>query len=171
MNILRISLILCFLSASGLYPDTSPFPVCPALGADLDIEANGKLNTDTFSFKGQSNVSATAGRVFYDQDDGAKQLYLYDGTNWRRLNQARTVATRIVAAYNSLGSVNGTGNSCFGDGSSCFNSKADFTSDGDNDQTTIQAAIDDLGSNPGVVYLLEGEYKLSAPIVFDDITP
>ncbi|OQX86805.1 MAG: hypothetical protein B6D55_05125, partial [Candidatus Omnitrophica bacterium 4484_70.2] len=106
---------------------------------------------------------AHEGEVFFNNEDNA--LYYYDGNKWKSIKGGggkKTVATRIVAAYNSLDTT------C--EGGVYFNSRADYTCDGVDDQEEIQKALDDLGNSGGVVYLLEGTYNLSSPIIFDDGT-
>ena len=133
-----------------------------AFAADLVIESDeagnqGKLKSDTFTFDEQASWPVDQqGRVFYRDDN---QLYVSDGTNWNTFGSGKTIATRIVAASDSLETSGGV------------NPKADYTCDGTDDQVEIQQAIDDLGSNGGAVYLLEGTYSISASINFDNTAP
>lgn len=138
------------------------------LAAEDNLEVKGTIQTDSLILIGGSDFPATPvkGEVFYHS--GQNKFYTFDGQNWSGAND-RTVATKIVAAYNSFGSVSSGGGPCPGNGSPCANPKADYVCDGTDDQQTIQTAIDALGNNKGgVVYLLEGTYNLSGPIVFDD---
>jgi parallel beta-helix repeat protein len=110
------------------------------------------------------------GEVYFNNSDN--KFYYYDGAAWQVLSGGggdKVVATRVVAAFNSY-TPSGP-STCLGDGSACDNLKADFTCDGTDDQIKIQEAIDDLGSNPGRVYLLEGTYNISGPVNLDNIAP
>jgi len=104
------------------------------------------------------------GRIFYNDNDN--KLYYCDGANWKVLNPEKTVATKIVSAYNSSGATRADGTACVGDGTTCNNPKADYTCDGTDDQEKINQTINDLpsvgGTSYGVVYLLEGTYNISA---------
>jgi len=133
---------------------TTP-PSNPSQG-DLYFDGSSLLYYDGSEWQ----TIAQEGDIFFNRRDNT--LYYYDGEKWRAVKGGgqKTVATRIVAAYDSLDTT------C--NGGICSNPRADYTCDGTDDQEEIQKAIDDLGSNGGVVYLLEGTYNLSSPIVFDD---
>jgi parallel beta-helix repeat protein len=60
-------------------------------------------------------------------------------------------ASYVVAAYNSID-----------------NENADFVCDGENDQVTINAAIDNLSASGGSIYLREGTYILSDNIIISE---
>ncbi|MDP3015249.1 MAG: right-handed parallel beta-helix repeat-containing protein [bacterium] len=94
-------------------------------------------------------ASPNEGELFFKSD--TKQLYTYANSKWQA---DRTIATKIVAASNSLNK-----------------EKADYVCTGTNDQITIQAAIDALGANGGAVYLLEGTFNISASINLDNVAP
>jgi len=102
------------------------------------------------------------GTIYYDSI--GKKHYYYNHLGQRKdLAQGGedyTIAPRIVAAYNSVGS------SCGAEG--CSNTKADKTCDGTDDQVTINEAINELRQSGaarfGAVYLLEGDYSISASI-------
>lgn len=142
-----------------------------------NLEVKGKIEADSLRIAGGTELPKTPvkGEVFYRTDEN--KYYAFDGQQWQMLSGGsdRYVATKVVAAYNSLGStVDGSApignpctNCCTGDGTACINPKADYTCTGSYDENTIQAAINALGSNPGVVYLLEGTYNIkSIPIRF-----
>lgn len=118
-----------------------------------NLEVKGKIQADSLILPGGTAFPATPvkGEVFYRSDSGQKRFYTFDGQGWSGGND-KTVATKIVAAFNSLDA-----------------SRADYPCTGTDDQTTIQTAINALGNaKGGVVYLLEGTYNLSGPIIFDD---
>lgn len=129
------------------------------------------------------------GQIYYDGNEDKKMLRYHNNTpgpaGWVDLGsgpaaQDKYVATRIVAAYNSLGStVDGSPpiynpsctNCCAGNGSACNNPKADtgYTCDGLNDQETINNAITEVGNRGGgAVYLLEGTFNIAK--VLDNIS-
>jgi len=144
------------------YNETTP-PSNPS-GGDLYFNGTALLY---YNGTGWQTI-AQEGDIFFNREDNT--LYYYNGEKWKAVKGGgkKTVATRIVAAYNSLGSTLEDGiTSCPGDGTPCFNSKADYTCDGVDDQMEIQKAIDDLGTDGGVVYLLEGNYTISFPIVLE----
>lgn len=130
------------------------------LAAEDNLEVKGKIQTDSLILIGGSDFPATPvkGEVFYRSDLGQKRFYTFDGQSWSGGND-KTVATKIVAASNSLGTVAGV------------NPKADYVCVGTDDQLTIQTAIDALGADGGAVYLLEGTYNLSDSINLDNIAP
>jgi len=137
-------------------PQSTTPPSNPSQG-DLYFDGSSLFYYDGSEWQ----TIAQEGNVFFNSNDNA--LYYYDGEKWKVIKGGggqKTVATRIVAAYNSLDTT------C--NGGVCSNPRADYTCDGTDDQEEIQKAIDDLGSSGGVVYLLEGTYKISSPIVFDD---
>ncbi|PIQ88507.1 MAG: hypothetical protein COV72_07715 [Candidatus Omnitrophica bacterium CG11_big_fil_rev_8_21_14_0_20_42_13] len=142
-TILILSIVYCLLSIVCVY------------AADLQVESGGKLRTETFTFSPEADPGSTnsseEGRVVYFNN----QLRFSDGSDWQSIGGGKTVATRIVAAADS----------------SLANKTADYICDGTGDQAEIQQAINDLGSNGGVVYLLEGTYSISTPIVFNNTAP
>ena len=146
-------LILIFFLACSLLP----VACCLLFAADLQVESGGKLKTDTFTFNEQATAPAHkasgGGRVYYDN-----RLYISDGTDWNDIEDAKTVATRIVGVDRS-----GDGVAQAGD-SNLVGKTADYICDGTADNVKIQQAIDSLGSNGGAVYLLEGTYNVSASI-------
>lgn len=159
-------LILTFFLACSLQPAACSL----LLAADLELESDalgqGKLRTDTFTFIEQSDVSDGAaapsgseGRIAYSQSDSA--LCVSDGTTWHVISGASTtIATRIVAAADSLGTT--------GTAPGLTNPKADLTCQGTNDQATIMSAINALGAGGGAVYLLDGTYSISGPITMQN---
>jgi len=138
-------------------PQSTTPPSYPSQG-DLYFDGNSLFYYDGSEWQ----AIAQEGDVFFNSNDNT--LYYYDGEEWKVIKGGgkKTVATRIVAAYNSLDTT------C--EGGVYFNSRADYTCDGVDDQEEIQKALDDLGNSGGVVYLLEGTYNLSSPIIFDDGT-
>jgi len=137
-------------------PQSTTPPSNPSQG-DLYFDGSSLFYYDGSEWQ----AIAQEGNVFFNSNDNT--LYYYDGEKWKVIKGGggqKTVATRIVAAYDSLDTT------C--NGGVCSNPRADYTCDGTDDQEEIQKAIDDLGSSGGVVYLLEGTYNLSSPIVFDD---
>lgn len=126
----------------------------PSNPSQGDLYFNG---SSLFYYDGTEwQAIAQEGDVFFNSNDNT--LYYYDGERWKVVKGEgqKTVATRIVAAYDSLDTT------C--DGSTCSNPRADYTCDGTDDQEEIQKAIDDLGSSGGVVYLLEGTYNITDDI-------
>ncbi len=110
----------------------------------------GTLQTQTLTIKGSDTLPAspTKGEIYYKTDEDT--IYFYDGSQWQKIGegQDKTVASQIVRTQNSR-------------------YDADKTCDGTDDQQEIQQAINDLGNDKGAVYLLEGEYNLSALVRLD----
>lgn len=137
----------------------SPIPYTLSYAANLTVEDGGKLKTDTLTFNKNSSIavgsasSDPAGKVIYSQ---ASEVAFSDGVNWQPVGHARTVATRIVAANNSLGTA----------GNPLKNKRADYTCNGSDDQNVINNAISNISAigMGGVVYLLEGNYNLTNSI-------
>ena len=120
------------------------------------LEMKGNTKVDTLTFGGDRTAEPSApvrGEIFYNST--AKHLHYHNGTGWQEFGGTdRVVATKIVAAYNSLDT-----------------SRADYVCDGTNDQVEINQAITALGTTGGVVYLLEGTYNISASINLDTTAP
>jgi len=96
------------------------------------------------------------GEIYYDDDE--KRFRWFDGGNWNTLSSGEQYeVTRIVAAWNSVGSTRDGINPCTGSGGSCINPKADYTCNGSGDMSDISSAISAVGPG-GAVYLLEGTY-------------
>jgi len=143
------------------------FRIKPILDTAAASPETGDLYFDGTSLKTWSGATWQAvteqGDIFYRDSDSS--LYYFNGTSWQKLMSGgigpKTIATKIVAASNSLDK----------------DTKADYTCDGVDDQVEIQKAIDDLGSTGtggktgGVVYLLEGTYNLSGSIRLDSSSP
>ncbi len=138
-------------------------PVC----AQEKLEVDGDLKIESTATDQRSGLilnpktsapsPASEGQVYYD--DTANKPKYYDGA-WKELGGAsgdKTVATRIVAASNSLGTT--------GCPAACTNPRADSTCSGTQttggDEVTINAAIDALATTGGAVYLLEGTYWIT----------
>jgi len=168
--------ILLFLIACSLQ-----LVACSLLYAQDKLEIQGDLEINSTAdnqrhgliLKPQAQpTSPSEGQVYYDNTQN--KPYYYDGTAWKTFAADKNVATRIVAAFNSIGSTRDGTNPCLGNGTACSNPKAqypayDYTCDGTDDQQVIQRAIDDMGSMPGVVYLLEGTYNISGSINLDNV--
>ncbi len=153
------------------------------LGAEEKLTVDGDLtvkSADTgppryglvIKPQGSEPANATEGQLYYN-DDGNEFYYRDDTTVWKRLvGGDKYVATKIVAASDSLDTTCADG--------VCTNPKTDYVCNGideanggieGGDQKDIQSAIDALGSNPGAVYLLEGTYKINGSINFNTTTP
>ncbi|MFQ5680578.1 MAG: nitrous oxide reductase family maturation protein NosD [Candidatus Omnitrophota bacterium] len=171
-NIFAAMLYLCLLSYGlalpGYAADASKLEV------EGDIETPGLRLTPFPLFDGTSSppVSDTANqaRIYYNKDDEA---YLSENNAyWDTAAPPKNIATIIVAAYDSLGSLDSSGAACSPGEASCRNLKAekwqssaiDYTCNGQNDQETINRAITDLPSSGGAVYLLEGTYNITKKI-------
>ncbi|RKY29583.1 MAG: hypothetical protein DRP74_08595, partial [Candidatus Omnitrophota bacterium] len=89
-------------------------------------------------------ASATSGQMFFNANAG--QLYVYSATS-SKWQADRTTATKIVAASNSQNK-----------------EKADYVCDGANDESEIEAALNALPTNGGLVFLLEGIYNIGSTI-------
>jgi parallel beta-helix repeat protein len=109
-------------------------------------------------------ASAQEGQVYFDTDNKLYYCYYCDGAtcNWKPLLMGeRAVATKIVAASDSLDRTCAGGTCC----------RADYTCDGVDDQQEINRAINSLpidtvtGKSYGAVYLLEGTYNISAALL------
>lgn len=144
----------------------------PASAVKGDLYFNtGKLytcNQDTCNAGAGWLEIANEGSIFYD-DSTALLYFRSNDFTWKPLGSAggeKRVATKIVAAYNSIDSKAG-GNPCVAaDGSGCSNPKADYTCDGVKDQEQINQAIRELPAAGGAVYLLEGTYNISDATFF-----
>lgn len=146
-----------------------------------NIRVKGKTKAETLTFSGNRTAypqSPVEGELFYNSAE--KAVKYYNGSGWVSPGSGATgkcSGTRVVAAYNSIGSVRtGTTDPCPGNGGDCSNPHADYTCDGTNDEQFIQQAINSLvdsAGNPiaGVVQLLEGTYKISNPINFNTTAP
>lgn len=149
-------------------------------GQEDNLEVKGKIEATTLTIKGGDCLGGTAfplspvkGQVYYCTDDEHK-FYTYNGTEWQPLlsdDPDKRIATKIVAAYNSLWStVDGSDpeykwpectNCCLGGNSPCVNPRADVTCGGLRDYLKINEAITEVSNQGGgVVYLLEGGYFL-----------
>jgi parallel beta-helix repeat protein len=133
-------------------------PCCFCLAAKLTVPDSLIGKRTLYLVPGdEPPASVQDGKLYYDSDG---KIYFYDAAalQWKEIQGAtdKTVASVIVAAYNSQGTVAGS------------NPKANFTCDGTNDEVTIQQAIDSVGTTDGqaggIVYLLEGTYNISASI-------
>jgi hypothetical protein len=159
----KILFVLVFICAKSIL----------SFGQEDNLEVKGTIQANSVTIKGGLGDTSypktpVKGEVFYRGD--IKQFSTYDGTQWKGTTGSATndkyVATKVVAAYNSKGTT------CSGSGPSaiCTNPRADYTCNNDADQETIKEAIDSLGSTGGAVYLLEGDYKISNPILLDNGT-
>jgi parallel beta-helix repeat protein len=123
-----------------------------------NLEVRGEVRAQALSISGGDTFPAAPvkGEIFYRSDVGQDQYYIFDGTSWEAIGgQDKLIATRVVAAADS----------------DLTDRAADYICDGTDDQQTIQQAIDALGNNPGAVYLLEGNYNISASINLDNTSP
>jgi parallel beta-helix repeat protein len=148
--------------------------------AQEKLEIQGDLEINSPSAQRRSGLilrpqplppTGEPGQISYDS--GTRQPYYYDGSGWKPFvaGTDKAVATRIVAAYNSLGSKKSNGDACEAGSTDCQNERADYTCDGTDDQVWIQKAIDDLpdltelNAKQGMVYLLEGVFNISASLL------
>ena len=142
---LLITCSLSLVACGGLYVD-----------GNLEINSPDANQRHGLILKPQSSAptSPSEGQIYYNNTNN--QTYYYGGSplQWRNFGQDKHVATRIVAASNSLDQ-----------------SRANWTCDGIDDQVQIQQAIDALQSKPGVVYLLEGTYNISGSINLNNTAP
>lgn len=126
-----------------------------------------------------STPAGSAGRIYYNGADN--KVYLHNGTSWNVLGGAggatdRYVATRIMAASDSLGSVCAPCacppfpqpcSTSESEGTCCTNPRADYTANGIKDQNEMNIAITEVnGNGGGSIYLLEGTYFIT-----DDTMP
>ncbi|MCG2712620.1 MAG: right-handed parallel beta-helix repeat-containing protein [Candidatus Omnitrophica bacterium] len=129
---------------------------CGQVFARLEVPADVRSETLIFNPQDPAPSSPAEGQVYYDDNDD--KPYYYDGTAWQEFSSAggddAAIVARIVAASDSVDTT-----------------RADYVCDGTDDQVEIQAAIDDLGTNGGAVYLLEGTYNISASINLDSTAP
>jgi len=124
-------------------------------GQDDYLNVKGNTRANTIIFAGNLTaypVAPLEGEVFYNAQE--KNPRYFDGTFWNKFGGPKTVASRIVAASDSLGTTCVAG--------VCSNPKADYVCDGTGDQEEINKAINNLPANGGAVYLLEGTYNISA---------
>ncbi len=146
-----LKLILILMLIYGL------FEVLYSHAAQLTVPSDVRTETMIFNPQDVPN-SPTEGQIYYNQTD--KQLYYYNG-EWETFsNPDRAVATKVVAAVNSLGTICVTGR--------CFNPRADYACDGTDDQEKINTAINDLPATGGAVYLLEGTYNISTTLLGEE---
>mgnify|MGYP001615286395 CR=1 FL=1 len=143
-----------------------------AYAAGEDITVTGDSKAKTVSLESAAlPASGSEGEIRYNTTDD--KLYVWDGAGWKLLSSNKNVATKIVAAYNSLDTIDkgATASPRY------LNPRADYTCQNSADQNTINEAIDSLVDPlttpanqkiPGVIYLLEGTYNLSGPIKFDN---
>ncbi|MCG2712623.1 MAG: right-handed parallel beta-helix repeat-containing protein [Candidatus Omnitrophica bacterium] len=130
----------------------------PAFASDDHLTVKENIKADSITFTGDVADYPAApleGELFYNST--GKLMKYFDGTAWQGFGAGsgpKTAASRIVAASNSLDT-----------------SRADYICDGTDDQVEIQAAIDDLGTVGGAVYLMEGTFNISASINLDNVAP
>ena len=121
---------------------SSPASALNVIG-DVNIGANQSLKlTGGTTFP----ASPSAGQMFYRTDN--KQLYVYENGQWQ---SDRSTATFIVSASNSSN-----------------NNKADYVGNGTADDVAINAAITALPATGGIIYLIDGTYNITAPIVIGE---
>lgn len=144
-------LVICFILC-GL--QTTDYRLLYAQQDNLEVK--GKIEAQSLTIRGGDTFPAAPvkGEMFYRSDED--QYYTFDGASWQEMGgQDLVVATKVVAAVDS----------------DFTERTADYICDGVNDQETIQQAIDALGANPGVVYLLEGTYNISDSINLNNTAP
>lgn len=122
----------------------------PVYGQSAKITVPSDVHTMTMTFdpQGSAPVNPEEGQMYFNSSSGQLFYYAHDAT-WKSFgagsgSQDAAVATKIVAASNSLGAY-----------------KADYVCDGTDDQVEINAALSDISASGGAVYLLEGTYNLS----------
>lgn len=146
------------------------------LAQEDNFEVKGKIEAESITIRGGPCLGGMAfpaapvkGQMFYCNDE--HKYYTFNGTGWKELQGGgpdKRIATKIVAAYNSLDAKEADGTACEVGDTTCNNPKADYTCDGVNDYEEINNAINEVyNSSPkgGAVYLLEGDYYLQSGIV------
>jgi parallel beta-helix repeat protein len=164
MILKKIVVILGILNLSAFIGHNYAFAQNAMLKAQGDITSDSIiLFPQTAKAATDCNEEAEEGTIYYNSYD--EHLYYCNGSGWVQFGAGggddRYVATRIVAASNSLGTTGCPG--------ACTNPRADYTCDGTDDQLKIQEAIDALGTTGGTVYLLEGTYNISGSINLDNV--
>lgn len=161
-----ISQIPIAQSPNNLKLIIKPFCICILIilnlwqlsyGQQDNLEVKGKIEAQSLTIKGGVGQSSfpkapVKGEVFYLSDEST--YYTFDGSQWWSIGGTtggdKTVATKIVAAFNSDLSGGKT---------------ADYICDGIDDQQQINQAINSLPASGGVVYLLEGRYWISSVLL------
>lgn len=174
---LNSKLIIILLIIYGLL--TIDYRLTYAQSGPAKLTVPGDVTCESIILEPQASktLPCQEGQVYFDNN--TNQPYYCDGTNWVSFGgggENVTVGSRIVAAWNSLGSTvdgsppigNPCTNCCAGDGTACINPKADKTCTGVNDHQKIYNAITDLIPGGGAVYLLEGTYNISSPLVLEN---
>lgn len=149
----RISTLICaaFLLGSGV-----------VFGQADTVQVRGDTEANYLTFSGNRTAwpaTPSVGEIFYNSS--LKEVRYWDGVNWAAIGGAgastsKSIAGRVVAASNTPG---GSG-------------RADYVCTGTNDQAVINNALNDLvavdgdgDDRGGTVYLLEGDYNISSPII------